>query len=104
MSPGSSAIRGWSDVVVEVLSFLEGYDRLGRLRGAAERCTSKSLPWRLEIDRLERSSPMLASQTKSELLEREDAVTLWPSSPSSSDEKRGSPGSVCMCIFGGAAS
>ena len=99
MSPGSSAIRGWSDVVVEVLSFLGGYDRSGRRRGAAERCTSKSFPLPL---RLESSSPVSASQTKSELLEREEVVTLWPSSPSSSDEKRGSLGS--LCALGGAAS
>jgi hypothetical protein len=54
MSPGSSAIRGCSEVVVEVLSFLGGYDLLGRHRGAAERCASKSLFCRVEASRLER--------------------------------------------------
>ena len=70
-------------MVVEVLSFLGGYERLGGCRGAAERCASKSLPCRVEANRRERSSPVSGSHTKSELLEREDAVTLWPSSPSS---------------------
>ena len=62
--------------VVEVLSFLGGYDRLGWCRGAAKRCASKSPPCRVEPNRLDRSSPVSASQTRSELLEREEAVML----------------------------